>query len=76
VSSRKSALPISLAMEMLTCLAPCRERLKEAAEQLRQSPDDEDASRVAQETTDYLTHWIKSFQVTARCRLCRRTASV
>jgi hypothetical protein len=63
MSSRKSALPTSLAMELLTRLAACRERLKLAAEQLRQSPDDKDASRIAQETIDFLTQWIKSFQV-------------
>jgi hypothetical protein len=59
--SRKSALPTSLAMELLTYLAPCRERLKLAAE-LRQSPDDEDASHIEQETIDFLTEWIKGFQ--------------
>ena len=69
MSSRKSALPTSLAMERLTCLAPCGERLKLAAEQLRQLPDDKDASRIAQETIDFLTRWIKSFQVTAGSRL-------
>ena len=69
MSSRKSALPISLAMELLRCLAPCRERLKLAAEQLRQSPEDKDSSRVAQETIDFLVQWLKSFQITAGSRL-------
>jgi hypothetical protein len=59
----------SLAMELLARLATCRERLKKTAEQFRQSPDDNDASRIAQETVDFLTHWIKSFQVTALCPL-------
>jgi hypothetical protein len=63
--SSRSPLPASLAIELLTRLATCREQLKAAAEQLRQSPDDKDASRVAQETIDFLTHWIESFQVTA-----------
>jgi hypothetical protein len=49
----------------LECLATCREQLKIAAEQLRQSPDENDASRIAQETIDFLTQWIKSFQVAA-----------
>ena len=55
----------SLAMALLTRLAACREQLKQAAEQLRESRDDKDASRIAQETIDFLTHWFKSFQVTA-----------
>ena len=38
---------------------------KEAAEQLRQSRDDKDASRIAQETIDFFTPWFKSFQTTA-----------
>jgi hypothetical protein len=63
---RKSPLPTSLALELLVRLAACREQLKEAAEQLRQSLDDEDASRIAQETTYFLTHWIESFQGTAQ----------
>ena len=58
-----SALPNSLGMELLTCLASCRERLKLAAEQLRQSSDDQDASRIAQETIDFLMGWIKTFQI-------------
>lgn len=69
MSSRKSALPTSPAMELLTRLAPCRERLKLAAEQLRQSPDDRDASRIAQETVDLFMQWLKSFQITAGSRL-------
>jgi hypothetical protein len=52
-------------MELLARLATCREQLKVAAEQLRQSPDDNDASRIAQETIDFLTHWLKTFQVVA-----------
>ena len=55
---------LSLAMKLLACLATCRDQLKEAAEQLRQSPDDNDASCIAQETIDFLAQWIKSFQVT------------
>jgi hypothetical protein len=55
----------SLAMALLARLAACREQLTQAAEQLRESPDDKDASRIAQETIDFLTHWLKSFQVTA-----------
>jgi hypothetical protein len=65
MSSRKAALPRSLAMDLLTRLAACREQLKLVAEQFRQSPDDQDASRIAQETIDFLTQWIKSFQVAA-----------
>jgi hypothetical protein len=67
MSSRKRdpSLAISLAMALLARLAACREQLKEAAEQLRHSRDDKDASRIAQETIDFLTHWLKSFQVTA-----------
>jgi hypothetical protein len=49
----------------LARLAGCREQLKQAAEQLRESREDKDASRIAQETIDFLTHWLKSFQVTA-----------
>ncbi len=52
-------------MELLARLAACREQLKEAAEQLRESSDDKEASRIAQETIDFLTHWLKSFQITA-----------
>jgi hypothetical protein len=55
----------SLAMALLARLAACREQLKQAAEQLRESRDDKDASRIAQETIDFLTHWLKSFQVIA-----------
>jgi hypothetical protein len=63
--SRKPASATSLAIALLECLATCREQLKIAAEQLRQSPDENDASRIAQETIDFLTQWIKSFQVAA-----------
>jgi hypothetical protein len=49
-------------MELLARLAACREQLKEAAEQLRESSDDKEASRIAQETIDFLT--LKSFQIT------------
>ena len=63
--SSVSPLPGSLALELLARLATCREQLKIAAEQLRQSRANEDASRIAQETVDFLTHWIKSFQVAA-----------
>ena len=55
----------SLALALLARLAACREQLRESADQLRESRDDKDASRIAQETVDFLTHWIKSFQVTA-----------
>jgi hypothetical protein len=65
----RSPLPGSLAIELLTRLATCRDQLKDAAEQLRQSPDDNDASRIAQETIDFLTRWLKSFQVKADRRL-------
>jgi hypothetical protein len=50
-------------------LGTCREQLKEAAEQLRQSPDDKDASRIALETIDFLTQWLKSFRIAAGPRL-------
>jgi hypothetical protein len=60
----RSPLPASLAMELLARLATCREQLRVIAEQLRQSPDDNDASRIAQETIDFLMQWVKSFQVT------------
>jgi hypothetical protein len=63
--SRKPSPATSLAMALLARLATCREQLKEAADQLRESRDDEDASRIAQDTIDFLTHWLKSFQVTA-----------
>ena len=65
----RKPLPASLAMELLARLATCREQLRVIAEQLRQSPDDNDASHIAQETIDFLTRWIKSFQVTAGSRL-------
>ncbi len=63
--SSRSPLPGSLAIELLTRLATCREQLRVAAEQLRESRADEGASRIAQETVDFLTQWIKSFQVAA-----------
>jgi hypothetical protein len=63
--SRKPPPATSLAMALLARLATCREQLKEAADQLRESRDDEDASRIAQDAIDFLTHWLKSFQVTA-----------
>jgi hypothetical protein len=59
------SLATSLAMALLARLATCREQLREAAEQLRESRDDKEASRIAQETIDFLTHWLKSFQITA-----------
>jgi hypothetical protein len=65
--SRKPASATSLAIALLERLGTCREQLKQAAEHLRQSPDDKDASRIALETIDFLTQWIKSFQVAA-CR--------
>jgi hypothetical protein len=61
----RNPLPASLAMKLLTRLAVCREQLKEAAEQLRQSRDDKDASCIAQETIHFVTDWLKTFQVTA-----------
>ena len=63
------SLVTSLAMALLARLGACREQLKEAAEQLRESRDDKEASRIAQETIDFLTHWLKSFQITAGPRL-------
>jgi hypothetical protein len=65
--TRKLASATSLAIALLERLATCREQLRVAAEQLRQSPYDSDASRIAQETIDFLMQWIKSFQVAARC---------
>jgi hypothetical protein len=65
LSRRHAPLATSLAMALLTRLGACREQLKEAAEQLRELGDDKDASRIARETIDFLTHWIESFQVTA-----------
>jgi hypothetical protein len=53
-------------MALLARLGACREQLKQAAAQLRELGDDKDASRIARETIDFLTHWIESFQVTAR----------
>ena len=57
MSSRKlvSSPAPSLAMALLARLAACREQLKEAAEQFRQARDDKDASRIAEETIDFLT---------------------
>ena len=52
--SSRSPLPGSLAIELLTRLATCRDQLKDATEQLRQSHDDKDAFRTAQETIDFL----------------------
>jgi hypothetical protein len=64
--SRRQAPPAtSLAMALLAPLGACREQLKEAAEQLRELRDDKHAWRIARETIDFLTHSIKSFQVTA-----------
>jgi hypothetical protein len=56
-------------MALLVRLAACREQLKEAAEQFRQARDDKDASRIAEETIDFLTHWLKGFQIAAGPRL-------
>jgi hypothetical protein len=63
------SLATSRAMALLARLGTCREKLREAAEQLRGSRDDKEASRIAQETIDFLTHWLKSFQITAGARL-------
>lgn len=60
---RKPSPALSVAMALLTRLATCRERLREAAEQLRQSRDDKDSSRTAEETIDFLMHWLSDFQV-------------
>jgi hypothetical protein len=69
MTSRKPApAAISLALALLERLAVCRDQLKMAADQLRESCDDEDASRVAQETVDFLVQWLKSFQITAGSR--------
>jgi hypothetical protein len=65
MSSHKPSPAPSLATVLLARLAVCREQLRDAAEQFRESRDDEDASRIAQETIDFLGRWIKSFQVTA-----------
>ena len=62
----------SLAMALLARLAACREQLKQTAEQLREARDDKDASRIAQETIDFLTHWLKSF---GHCRPSSLTLS-
>jgi hypothetical protein len=67
VSSRKpDPLPaIPLVMLLLGRVEECIEQLKESADQLGQSRDNKDASRVAQETIDFLKHWLTSFQITA-----------
>jgi hypothetical protein len=67
VSSRKpDPLPaIPLAMLLLARVEECIEQLKESADQLGQSRDNKDASRVARETIDFLKHWLTSFQITA-----------
>ena len=63
------SLATSPAMALLERLAVCRDQLKMTAEQLRESRDDKEASRTAQETIDFLMHWLKSFQITAGPRL-------
>jgi hypothetical protein len=69
MTSRKPArAAISLAMAFLVRLAECREHLKGAAEQLRESRDDEEASRIAQETIDFLTRWLKKLSGHGRDR--------
>jgi hypothetical protein len=67
VFSRKpDPLPaIPLAMLLLGRVEERIEQLKESADQLGQSRDNKDASRVAQETIDFLKHWLTSFQITA-----------
>jgi Amidase len=67
MSSRKpDPLPaIPLAMLLLGRVEECIEQLKESADQLGQSRDNKDASRVARETIDFLKHWLTSFQITA-----------
>jgi hypothetical protein len=72
---RKPSPALSLAMALLARLAICRERLREATEQLRQPRDDNDSSRIAEETIDLLIHWLSDFQAApaARCdRLMER----
>jgi hypothetical protein len=61
----RNPLPASLAMELLTRLALCREQLRRAAERLRESRDDDDASCIARETIDFLAQWLKTFQIVA-----------
>jgi hypothetical protein len=53
MSSYKPSPAPSLATVLLARLAVCREQLRDAAEQFRESRDDEDASRIAQETIDF-----------------------
>ena len=65
----RNPLPASLAMELLTRLALCREQLRRAAERLRESRDDEDASRIAQETIAFLTQWLNGFRIAAGPRV-------
>jgi hypothetical protein len=67
VSSRKpDPLPtIPLAMLLLGRVEECIEQLKESADQLGQSRDNKDASRGAEETIDFLKHWLTSPQITA-----------
>jgi hypothetical protein len=60
--SSRSPLPASLAIELLTRLATYREQLRVAAEQLRQSRADEDASRIAQETATSSRSGSKAFE--------------
>jgi hypothetical protein len=52
-------------MLLLGRVEECIEQLKETADQLGQSRDNKDASRVARETIDLLKHWLTSFQITA-----------
>jgi hypothetical protein len=40
------------------------------------SPDDKDASRIAQETIIFLTQWIKGFQITAGARFSELISAV
>lgn len=53
-------------MALLARLATRRERLREVAEQFRQSRDDKDSSRIAEETIAFLMHWLSDFQVAGR----------
>jgi broad specificity phosphatase PhoE len=49
-------------------LAKCREQLRRAAERLRESRDDDDASFtscIARETIDFLAQRLKTFQIAA-----------
>jgi hypothetical protein len=63
---RKPSPALSPAMALLARIATCREQLREATEQLRQSRDDKDSSRIAEETIDFLMHWLSDFQVAAQ----------